>query len=111
MKYILLTLMLLGLPSFGAQMPLAPFESMQQPQWPAKAHALRAKGVVKVKVEIDEQGNTTSHLESSNDQFGDVFLRETNIAVKHWRAEPGHPGTYHYKVTFEPGSPPEIQNQ
>lgn len=98
------------LTSFGAQAGLIPFESMQQPEWPAKAVAMKAEGIVQVELVIDNEGNVTSHSEKTEDEAGKLFLSETTRAVSKWKAAAGHAGTYTYKVVFRTNHHPEIQN-
>lgn len=66
------------------------------PVMPAKAQALRIEGAVDFTAWVDDKGDVYS-IDIAGDE---VFFRETQIAIKKCKFEPGHPGVYRDTIKF-----------
>lgn len=66
------------------------------PVMPVKAQALRTEGSVEYAAWVNDKGDVYS-VDITGDE---VFFRETQVAIKKCKFEPGHPGVYRDTIKF-----------
>lgn len=70
--------------------------SCPAPLMPVKAQALRIEGSVEYAAWVNDKGDVYS-VDITGDE---VFFRETQVAIKKCKFEPGHPGVYRDTIKF-----------